>query len=71
MTVGELIRHLQKLDKTMPVAIGYEYGDYYDTLVAEEIEEVFCSVTKTNSKYGKLEIIDDFGTPNHVILGRF
>lgn len=71
MTVGELINQLQRLDKTMKVAIGYNYGDYYDTCVAEEIEEVFSSVTKTNQKYGMLEIVDDFGTPDHVILGRF
>jgi hypothetical protein len=63
---------LERLDKTMPVAIGYNYGDYYDTCVAEEIEEVFSSATKVNQRYGMLEIVDEHGAlPDHVILGRF
>jgi hypothetical protein len=68
-TVGELIEQLARLDKSMPVGIAYEYGDYYDTIVAEPISEVFTAITKKNDRYKKLEVLDEVGTPDMVILG--
>ena len=40
MTVKELIEQLEDMDPKMEVHIAYNYGDYWKTEVAPEIDEV-------------------------------
>jgi hypothetical protein len=40
MTVKELIRQLQSMPEDMSVHMAYQYGDYWRTTVAPEIDSV-------------------------------
>lgn len=71
MLVKELIEKLKTLNPELEVGIGYEYGDYYNTTVIENVEEVFATVTKKSSISGYRELVDEYGEDDMVVLGRF
>jgi len=40
MKVSELIEQLKGMDQNLPVYFKYEYGDYWGSVVADEVNEV-------------------------------
>ena len=57
MTVGELIEQLQEFDSNMPVKFSYDYGDYWHTEVAPNIQNVETRYIKYSS-YHHMDMID-------------
>lgn len=55
-TVGELIERLQEFPEETPVAIGYNYGDHWNTTVAPSIVAVE-EVVVENSEYHRMDIV--------------
>lgn len=70
MTVKELIKELQSYPDDWTVAIGYEYGDYYNTIAVEEIGEIFGGRVES-ARCGMKLAEESMEENTHLIMGRF
>jgi hypothetical protein len=72
MKVSKLIEQLQNMDQDLPVYFSYEYGDYWGSVVADdvshvdEIELVYSAYHQRMSVPGDNEDIDEYSEKPHI-----
>lgn len=59
MTVQELIDELLQFPKDKEVKFAYNYGDYWKTEVAADIDRVDLKLTKYSSYHNMDKVVDD------------
>ena len=58
MTVKELIEQLERVPEDMEVVFAYDYGDYWNTTVCEEVEGVDVEETTFSEYHGRFKLIN-------------
>lgn len=58
MTVRELKAELERFDDEMEVKFAYNYGDYWNSEVADDVEEVCVEEVKYSSYHQRDKIIE-------------
>ena len=58
MTVRELIEALSYMDQDVEVKFAYDYGDYWHTEVAADVDDV-CDGTVKYSSYHRMDKVGD------------
>ena len=58
MTVRELIEALSYMDQDAEVKFAYDYGDYWHTEVAADVDDV-CDGTVKYSSYHRMDKVGD------------
>jgi hypothetical protein len=63
MTVEELIRELKELPPDKPIHFQYNYGDYWRTIVAPEIQRVEEGVVTYSTYHNMPKVVDEEEKP--------
>jgi hypothetical protein len=63
MTVGDLIERLEMFDKNEIVMFSYEYGDYWNTTVAEPVRGISTGKVKYSEYHSAFKVLEDENSP--------
>lgn len=58
LTVGELKQILEDNDDELPVMFSYNYGDYNNTIVAEEVKDVSVNSARMSSYFNMHVVLE-------------
>ena len=71
-TVKELIDTLKTYPDDWKVCIGYDRGDFYDSVQTEEVTEIFGGRIEKSDVFRGYQLAEEsLENDTHVILGRF
>jgi Fe-S-cluster formation regulator IscX/YfhJ len=64
MNVKELIDHLSNFDEDLPVYFAYDYGDYWGSVVANNVSEVDNETLIFSPYHNRMKRMDENEDPD-------